>query len=89
MEASQRNIFFKELDKHLDSFPENFCKKKILPQLINAFEFGGAGSSVLSPLFKVTVILEYFSYLLTFMHAVRDLKACQVLFYQKLCVFVI
>ena len=54
MEPSQRSIFFKELDKHLDSFPDNFCKKKILPQLINAFEFGGAGSSVLSPLFKVS-----------------------------------
>ena len=50
MEQSQRSIFLKELDKHLDSFPDNFCKKKILLQLINAFEFGGAGSSVLSPL---------------------------------------
>ena len=26
---------------------------KILPQLINAFEFGGAGSAILAPVFKI------------------------------------
>jgi hypothetical protein len=28
-------------------------KNKILPQLLNAFEYGDAGSAVLAPLFKV------------------------------------
>ena len=58
MEPSQRNDFFTELNKSLDSFPERFAKRKILPQLLNAFEFGGAGSAVLAPLFKLGRLLE-------------------------------
>ena len=58
MEPAQRNDFFTYLNKHLDSFPKSFSKCKILPQLINAFEFGGAGSSVLAPLFKLGSLLE-------------------------------
>lgn len=58
MEAVQRNEFFNELNTTLDSFPEGFAKHKILPQLINAFEFGGAGSSVLAPLFKLGALLK-------------------------------
>ncbi len=54
----QRTEFFNELNKSLDSFPERFAKHKILPQLINAFEFGGAGSSVLAPLFKLGALLK-------------------------------
>ena len=27
----------------LDNFPRDFCKGKILPQLLHAFQFGGAG----------------------------------------------
>ena len=46
--------FFNSLPPVLDTFPEAFCKHKILPQLVNAFEFGNAGSAVLAPLFKVT-----------------------------------
>ena len=58
MEPSQRNHFFTELNKHLDSFPECFAKHKILPHLLNAFEFGGAGSAVLAPLFRLGALLE-------------------------------
>ena len=58
METTQRNEFFNELNKSLDSFPENFAKWKILPQLLNAFEFGGAGSAVLAPLFKLGKMLD-------------------------------
>ena len=58
MEPSQRNEFFTHLNKSLDAFPEKFAKRKILPQLINAFEFGGAGSAVLAPLFKLGGLLE-------------------------------
>lgn len=58
MEGVQRNDFFTELNNSLDSFPESFAKHKILPQLINAFEFGGAGSSVLAPLFKLGGLLK-------------------------------
>lgn len=38
----------------LDSFPEDFCRHKVLPQLLTAFEFGNAGAVVLTPLFKVS-----------------------------------
>ena len=62
MEASQRNEFFTELNKSLDSLPENFAKRKILPQLLNAFEFGGAGSAVLAPLFKLSRLLDSAEY---------------------------
>ena len=62
MEATQRNEFFNELNKSLDSFPESFAKHKILPQLLNAFEFGGAGSAVLAPLFKLGKMLDNAEY---------------------------
>ena len=58
MEPSQRNEFFTELNTTLDSFPEAFSRCKILPQLINAFEFGGAGSAVLAPLFRLGRLLD-------------------------------
>lgn len=40
----------------MDNFPKQFCIHKVLPQLLNAFEFGSAGSAVLSPLFKVSCL---------------------------------
>lgn len=50
-----KNEFFNELPKHLDDFPTEYSKHKILPQLLNAFQFGNAGSAVLPPLFKVGI----------------------------------
>ena len=52
----EQKEFFKSLSPSLDSFPQQFCKDKILPQLLNAFEYGAAGSTVLGPLFKVHVV---------------------------------
>lgn len=52
-ETNEKIQFFNKLPKLLDSFPENLSRHKILPQIINAFEFGNAGSSVLAPMFKV------------------------------------
>lgn len=45
--------FYTNLTNHIDSFPTDYSRHKILPQLLNAFQFGNAGSSVLPPLFKV------------------------------------
>jgi SCY1-like protein 1 len=42
----------------LDDFPGQLCQFKILPQLLNAYEFGNAGSSVLAPLFKLGKLLD-------------------------------
>ncbi|KAG0411321.1 hypothetical protein HPB47_011549 [Ixodes persulcatus] len=51
-DSTAKNRFFAGLPAMMDNFPPNVCKYKILPQLINSFEFGDAGSSVLTPLFK-------------------------------------
>lgn len=58
MESAQRSEFFSELDKSLSAFPQPFAKGKLLPQLLTAFEFGGAGLSILSPLLKLGQLLE-------------------------------
>ncbi|CAN7999790.1 unnamed protein product [Ixodes hexagonus] len=57
-DTTAKNRFFTGLPAMMDNFPPNVCKYKILPQLINSFEFGDAGSSVLTPLFKIGRMLE-------------------------------
>lgn len=52
-EPAEKQKFFQELSKSLDLFPKDFCRHKVLPQLLTAFEFGNAGAVVLTPLFKV------------------------------------
>lgn len=52
-EAADKSKFFTNLPSLLDNFPSSLSKHKILPLLINAFEFGNAGSSILSPMLKV------------------------------------
>ncbi|XP_026573470.1 N-terminal kinase-like protein [Pseudonaja textilis] len=57
-EPAERQKFFQELSDNLDSFPEDFCRHKVLPQLLMAFEFGSAGAIILTPLFKVGKFLN-------------------------------
>ncbi|XP_059918244.1 N-terminal kinase-like protein [Gadus macrocephalus] len=57
-EQAEKQQFFQDLSENLDSFPEDFCKHKVLPQLLTAFEFGNAGAVVLTPLFKVGKFLS-------------------------------
>ncbi|XP_036619195.1 N-terminal kinase-like protein isoform X2 [Trichosurus vulpecula] len=57
-EPAEKQKFFQELSKSLDSFPEDFCRHKILPQLLTAFEYGSAGAVILTPLFKVGKFLN-------------------------------
>ncbi|KAM9833591.1 N-terminal kinase-like protein isoform X1 [Syngnathus typhle] len=57
-EPGEKQRFFEDLSENLDSFPEDFCKHKVLPQLLTAFEFGNAGAVVLTPLFKVGKFLS-------------------------------
>ena len=52
-DAAEKSAFFSGLPAVLDAFPEEYCKYRILPQLLHAFEYGNAGSAVLTPLFKV------------------------------------
>lgn len=58
-DKNEKNRFFSNLTPHLDNFPDNICKHKILPQLITAFEYGDAGSAVLAPMFKVCSYRAY------------------------------
>ncbi|XP_056383050.1 N-terminal kinase-like protein [Hyla sarda] len=57
-DPAERQAFFEQLSEHLDSFPEDFCRHKILPQLLTAFEFGSAGAVILTPLFKIGKFLN-------------------------------
>lgn len=50
----EKSRFFSNLSGQLDNFPEGVCTHKILPQLLTAFQYGDAGSAVLSPMFKVS-----------------------------------
>ncbi|KAK3778636.1 hypothetical protein RRG08_016613 [Elysia crispata] len=61
-DQAEKNKFFANLTPSLDSFPPAFCRNKILPQLLTAFEYGNAGSSVLAPLFKIGKYLETSEY---------------------------
>ncbi|CAH1793037.1 unnamed protein product [Owenia fusiformis] len=57
-DQNEKNAFFATLSSDLDSFPPSFCRHKILPQLIVAFEYSNAGSAVLAPLFKLGKLLS-------------------------------
>lgn len=57
-ENDEKLKFFNGLSSCLDTFPQEACLYRVLPELINAFEFGNAGSSVLSPMFKLGKLLN-------------------------------
>ncbi|CAG5124135.1 unnamed protein product, partial [Candidula unifasciata] len=57
-DQAEKNKFFASLTPSLDTFPSQFCRNKILPQLLNAFEYGNAGSSILAPMFKIGKLLD-------------------------------
>jgi len=54
-EAQEKDKFFKQLDTLIDVFPQSTSKYKILPHLVTAVDYGGAGanSRVLGPLLKI------------------------------------
>ncbi|GFT43560.1 n-terminal kinase-like protein [Nephila pilipes] len=56
-ETDEKIAFFNNLPASLDTFPQDICLYKVLPELVNAFEFGNAGSSVLTPMFKLGKLL--------------------------------
>eukprot|EP00039_Didymoeca_costata_P001736 m.54695 g.54695 ORF g.54695 m.54695 type:complete len:783 (+) comp10943_c0_seq1:194-2542(+) len=54
--------FYGKLPSMLDKFPQVACVHKYLPKLLEAFLYGGAGSAVLAPLFKIGKLLSYDEY---------------------------
>ncbi|KAI8984470.1 hypothetical protein BDF20DRAFT_816989 [Mycotypha africana] len=57
-DQSEREGFFRKLDSCIDTFPSEFSKHKILPELVKAFEFGSGGAKALSAMLKVGEHLE-------------------------------
>ncbi|KAI8587461.1 armadillo-type protein [Geranomyces variabilis] len=49
----EKEQFMNKINASLESFPTEFCKYKILPELIKALEFGGAGAKALAPILKL------------------------------------
>ncbi|KAJ3056872.1 hypothetical protein HK097_003408 [Rhizophlyctis rosea] len=52
-DSHEKDQFLRKIDTALDTFPIEFSKYKILPELIKALEFGGAGAKALNPILKL------------------------------------
>ncbi|KAF9097153.1 hypothetical protein BGX23_009642 [Mortierella sp. AD031] len=57
-EPLQRDTFLRKLDMQIDRFPQEFCKYKVLPELVHALEYGSGGAKVLAPIVKIGANLE-------------------------------
>ncbi|KAG0351329.1 hypothetical protein BGZ54_003318 [Gamsiella multidivaricata] len=57
-EPLQRDTFLRKLDLQIDRFPQEFCKYKILPELVHALEYGSGGARVLAPIVKIGASLD-------------------------------
>ncbi|KAF9432213.1 hypothetical protein BGZ76_011118 [Entomortierella beljakovae] len=57
-EPLQRDAFLRKLDLQIDRFPQEFCRYKILPDLVHALEYGSGGAKVLSPIIKIGSTLD-------------------------------
>lgn len=49
----EKEQFLVNIEKSVGSFPINFCKFKILPELVQSLEFGGAGAKALKPILSI------------------------------------
>lgn len=72
-DKNEKNRFFNSLATLLDHFPSNICRFKILPHLINAFEYGEAGAAVLTPLLKVSTQPLLFCCILEIIHCFHSM----------------
>ncbi|CAJ0600613.1 unnamed protein product [Cylicocyclus nassatus] len=57
-ESSEKQPFFTHLRENLDIFPPDIAKYKILPKIIQTYEYGDAGPNILIPLFKLGRLLD-------------------------------
>lgn len=56
-DEDERAIFLSELEEVQDKFPEDYLTRKILPELLKAIEFAGAGPGAFSTALKIAKIL--------------------------------
>ncbi|KAJ8045185.1 N-terminal kinase-like protein [Holothuria leucospilota] len=61
-DQTEKTKFLQGLSSSLDDFPQVFCQLQILPLLLQAFEFGNAGSAILTPLLKLGKLLDTAEY---------------------------
>ncbi|KAG0034942.1 MutS protein msh4 [Podila clonocystis] len=61
-EPLARDAFLRKLDMQIDRFPKEFCKYKVLPELVHALEYGSGGAKVLAPIIKIGSDLEEHEY---------------------------
>ena len=52
-EESEKGRFYQNIGSLLDNFPRHVGTRKILPELIKAFEFSNAGAAILGPVLKL------------------------------------
>ncbi|KAK3807812.1 MAG: armadillo-type protein [Benniella sp.] len=57
-EPLQRETFLRKLDMQIERFPQEFCRYKVLPELIHALEYGSGGAKVLPPIVKIGMGLD-------------------------------
>jgi SCY1-like protein 1 len=57
-DSAEKQTFFKSLQDNLTLFPDDIAKNKILPKLIETYDFGDAGSHILIPMFKLGRLLD-------------------------------
>lgn len=76
-EVNEKAKFFNRLEGELESFPSDICKNKILVDLINAFEYGEAGSTILNPIFKIGKMLTDDEYQSKLVPCIIKLFACK------------
>ncbi|EKX44850.1 hypothetical protein GUITHDRAFT_163464 [Guillardia theta CCMP2712] len=53
MDSAQKEDFFLKLSESLDLLPDCFLRFKLLPELLKAVEFGGAGTAAIAPMLKI------------------------------------
>ena len=51
--SNNHSFVLRNIEKSVATLPINFCKFKILPELIQSLEFGGAGSKALKPILTI------------------------------------
>ncbi|KAJ1350826.1 hypothetical protein KIN20_006717 [Parelaphostrongylus tenuis] len=61
-ESSEKQPFFTHLRENLDLFPSDIAKYKILPKVIETYEYGDAGPNILIPLFRLGKLLDEAEY---------------------------
>lgn len=52
-DMSEKEEFLSQIESSIEKFPIEFCKYRILPQLVHALEYGGGGANALLPVLNM------------------------------------